>query len=427
MKKTILIAGFSFAVLLSTAQIKVYTGGKVYVGGTTTTPNSLLSVGGAGNSLFSTYSYNPATTLNGATAIRADIAAPTISGISQYAVTGVITPGTVSTSVGVAGASYRSTPASGSFAYGVYGYAGNADPGRNFGVYGLLLGSNNGAGIVGNVGSTYINIPGKYAGYFNGELRTTDDTPEKPSGGSWVTASDKRVKKDIKDFTDGLSVLRKIKPVNYKYNGIGGYPTLNSSVGIIAQEVQQVAPYCIGKTKIIINANEKANFQNDIITTLHGDTATGGEDKYVAEILNYNQDGLFYVMLNSIKQLDSTVTDLQKQLNSCCKAKTNATSRQGNEPAIHDLELANNTVLFQNFPNPFGDGTTIKYFIPDNVTNAQIVFFDEFGNKLKEFVVEEKGMGQLNITTSNLASGVYSYSLIVNGKAIDSKKMVKTR
>jgi len=57
--------------------------------------------------------------------------------------------------------------------------------------------------------------------------------------------------------------------------------------------------------------------------------------------------------------------------------------------------------------------------------NAQIIFFDEFGNKLKEFNVQEKGMGQLNITATNLASGIYSYSLIVNGKVLETKKMIK--
>lgn len=45
--------------------------------------------------------------------------------------------------------------------------------------------------------------------------------------------------------------------------------------------------------------------------------------------------------------------------------------------------------------------------------------------RLKEFKVEEKAMGQLNITATNLAAGIYSYSLIVNGKVVDTKKMIK--
>lgn len=91
-----------------------------------------------------------------------------------------------------------------------------------------------------------------------------------------------------------------------------------------------------------------------------------------------------------------------------------------------ELISERNIILFQNSPNPFGYGTIIKYFVPDN-TNAQIIFYDEFGRKLKEFKVEEKGMGQVNISAINLASGVYSYSLIVNEKVVDTKKMMKVK
>jgi hypothetical protein len=50
----------------------------------------------------------------------------------------------------------------------------------------------------------------------------------------------------------------------------------------------------------------------------------------------------------------------------------------------------------------------------------------KFGNQLKNFAVTETGAGQLNITSANLAPGTYSYSLLVNGKVVDTKKMIKT-
>lgn len=102
----------------------------------------------------------------------------------------------------------------------------------------------------------------------------------------------------------------------------------------------------------------------------------------------------------------------------------NNSNEQGNSTNIHNIELANNAVLYQNAPNPFGEGTTIKYFIPDNM-DAQIVFYDNYGNQIKIYKVAENGMGQLNVSATNLAAGVYSYSLIVNGKVVDTKKMLK--
>jgi len=423
MKKQIMIACFALGSLLANAQFKVYSSGKTYFGGTSTTPLSTLSVGGAGNSQYKGFFYST-TSVNGDQVLRAEFGAPTVGG-NYYTLVGTIPSGGANT-YGVLGSSYNASPQSTGVAIGVYGYAGNALTGFNYGVYGYILGNNNGSGVFGTTsGNTY--IPGKYAGYFYGDIRTTDDSPEKPSGGSWVTASDQRIKKDISNFVDGLNVIRKIRPVNYKYNGIGGYSPEKESIGIIAQEVQQVAPYCIGKTKILIKNSEKSSFSSSIVGSSIKDTTTG-EEKYVAEILNYNQDGLFYAMINSIKELDSEVTDLKEQLKSAKGQRgADASGEQGKTPPIHELELANNTVLFQNFPNPFGDGTTIKYFIPDNTSNAQIIFLDEFGSRLKEFKVEEKGMGQLNISTQNLSSGVYSYSLIVNGNVIDTKKMLKSR
>jgi type IX secretion system substrate protein len=91
---------------------------------------------------------------------------------------------------------------------------------------------------------------------------------------------------------------------------------------------------------------------------------------------------------------------------------------------IEQVKESSNQLLV--YPNPFAEGVTIKYFIPENTTNAQIVFYDEFGNQLNTFAVSTTGAGQLNIASSNLAPGTYSYSLIINGKVVDTKKMIKT-
>lgn len=40
--------------------------------------------------------------------------------------------------------------------------------------------------------------------------------------------------------------------------------------------------------------------------------------------------------------------------------------------------------------------------------------------------ITKKGRGQLNVFASDLSSGMYTYSLVVDGKTIDTKKMVKS-
>ena len=67
----------------------------------------------------------------------------------------------------------------------------------------------------------------------------------KPGGGSWTNPSDRRLKHDIQPFTDGLPTILQINPVTYRYNGKMGLPSDKEYIGIIAQDMQQIAPYTV--------------------------------------------------------------------------------------------------------------------------------------------------------------------------------------
>jgi hypothetical protein len=79
-----------------------------------------------------------------------------------------------------------------------------------------------------------------------------------------------------------------------------------------------------------------------------------------------------------------------------------------------------------NVPNPFAEQTSISYFIPEDVTTAQIMFFDISGRVIKTVDVQ-KGKGIITVFASNLSSGTYNYSLLVDGKPVETKKMVKMK
>ncbi|MBK8504992.1 MAG: tail fiber domain-containing protein [Saprospiraceae bacterium] len=64
----------------------------------------------------------------------------------------------------------------------------------------------------------------------------------KPGGGSWSNASDRRLKTNIIDFTEGLSIVQAVRPVSFRYNGLLDLPTEETYVGVIAQELQAIAP-----------------------------------------------------------------------------------------------------------------------------------------------------------------------------------------
>jgi endosialidase-like protein len=79
------------------------------------------------------------------------------------------------------------------------------------------------------------------------QLELSQDDAAKPNGGSWTAASDRRLKTNIIDFNDGLETILKIHPVSYNYNGKLGYPTEKTFIGVIAQEMRDIAPYTVKK------------------------------------------------------------------------------------------------------------------------------------------------------------------------------------
>jgi hypothetical protein len=91
-----------------------------------------------------------------------------------------------------------------------------------------------------------------------------------------------------------------------------------------------------------------------------------------------------------------------------------------------NIQLTNNIILYQNEPNPFDESTVIRYFIPETVTaSAYIVFCDFYGKEIKKVEIKDKGFGNINADTQNLTGGIYTYSLMIDGVVMDTKKMVK--
>lgn len=409
------------------------------VGIETTSPASTLSVGGNGNSLYKGYFYSSSTS-NGSTAGYFSIATPTGTNRS-YAAQGIVTCGT-GYAYGLFGSSYNSTTQITGQAIGVFGQAGNATTSYNFGVAGVLLGINNGAGVYGSDRTTagLTSCGDNYAGFFAGKLRTTDDLPTKPSAGSWVGISDMRLKRDTASFKDGLDVIRKVKPVTYKYKDMGGLPADKTYIGVIAQEIQKIAPYCVGTTRLVIKQSEAGEFEQ--VEQLAGDTLN--EPQSIVNVLSYNYDALIYVLINSVKQLDAAIAsmkdgsvkqtagtersqqvqqqldELKELVNACCQQKNSSLSATASISGATD-----GSWLAQNKPNPFNKETTIDYNVVKE-GKASILVFDMSGKLLKTIPVKIPGRGSVTISANDFQAGMYYYSLVVNDEEVDTKKMILT-
>jgi hypothetical protein len=154
---------------------------------------------------------------------------------------------------------------------------------------GFDTGNPAGIGCYGGLGAGWmLRVCGTFlsTGYIYGydDIFLYDSAAWKYGGGSWLVFSDARSKENVHPFTDGLDVLEKIEPVNYTYNGLGQSPKGYEGIGVIAQDIEKVAPYTIAKR----------------MGKLHP------EDAEETELYSVDPSALTYVTINAIKELDAT-------------------------------------------------------------------------------------------------------------------------
>ena len=62
--------------------------------------------------------------------------------------------------------------------------------------------------------------------------------------------------------------------------------------------------------------------------------------------------------------------------------------------------------------------------VPTDATNAVVNIFDAKGKLIHSERLGQTGVGEIQIKAGTIAAGTYSYSLVVNGNIMDTKRMV---
>ncbi len=230
-------------------------------------------------------------------------------------------------------------------------------------------------------------------------------------------------------------MVKQIHPKYFRYNGKKGISdTTALQIGIIGQEIVLVAPYIVDTIYAQLNPEDSAD---PIVPML----MVSNEPLFFAAINAIKElavkDSVSRATIDSLKQKDS-ITDariqqLEELMNECCSIpsarKANSTGQAGEEKSnVREVELTTDVIILdQNNPNPFKETTAITYFIPDFVNYAQIIFSDNMGRVIKTVDVTEKGQGKLEVKAEKLNSGIYTYSIVIDGQIVDSKKMIRTK
>jgi hypothetical protein len=137
------------------------------------------------------------------------------------------------------------------------------------------------------IGSTGVQLGNVGIGTQNPTAKlSVNGSANKVGGGSWAVFSDARLKKNINPYTDGLSSLLKIETKTFQYNGKAGITdTEKQYIGIIAQDMQKIAPYMVSEL----------DYNNE---------------KY----LEFDPSALDFMMVNAIKELNESIVNMKKQI-----------------------------------------------------------------------------------------------------------------
>jgi hypothetical protein len=270
---------------------------------------------------------------------------------------------------------------------------------------------------------------------------------------SLTYTSDERLKDGIVNLDKSVDKISKLRSVSYKYNRnayvdiikkqnkISKNDSLSNAdltskfkidtilfekqhYGFLAQELQTVFPELVYEDNDGVLSIDYIGLIPIMIQTIQeqsnsiksGDTVKEANKKLIESLQK-----IVSSQEKSIAELQNSIVELQKQINACCS------SSKLKSVSVNSEEINSSPVLYQNSPNPFSSSTLIKYYIPSTCSTAIIYLFSLQGKLIKSLDISIKGEGSVSISGSELDPGMYLYSLVVDGKEVDSKRMILTK
>ena len=247
------------------------------------------------------------------------------------------------------------------------------------------------------------------------------------AGNGTINTSDAREKKNIKKLDYGLETLMELNPVSYEWKEDN--MNMGTKIGFIAQELLEIIPEVVVTEKRVENretgevsfeeAERMGVFYDDLIPVLtKAIQEQQGQIEQVleenAELKKENED-----LRNDVNDLLESMQRFEQDLQTCC-----FDSQSGREPGTNST-LGIDAELGQNIPNPFSESTIIRYYLPEGTTNAIIRITDMGGSPIQDLQLgATRGANQVEFQTQGFAAGTYLYSLFVDGKFVDTKKMI---
>ena len=222
-------------------------------------------------------------------------------------------------------------------------------------------------------------------------------------------SSDARLKENILDLKDAISSLLNLRPVSFDFKPTENADTakLKNKVGFLAQEVQQTLPH-------LVDYMEEADVYTLDYISLIPYLVKGFQEEHAA-----NER-----LLQQMEDMQEMIELLWDKLNE----KENPMPAPKNSKKSTTANVTDNAgTLSQNAPNPFSESTTITYILPSKAKTSSLNIYSATGNLVYTYVLPTGVQkGTITVEGYTLTPGLYTYSLVVGGRILDSKRMVVT-
>jgi len=222
----------------------------------------------------------------------------------------------------------------------------------------------------------------------------------------WTAFSDGRFKKDIKEDVSGLDFIKHLRPVSYvvdktevnKFLHVTDSASSQTETkvipmrqtGFIAQEVEAL----VKKTGYVFSGVDAPKNENDPYGI-----------RYATFVVP---------LVKAVQELSAKVEEQQQMINALL-LKNDSSTEDTNSQGV---------ILYDNVPNPFSTDTEIKMRLPEKTQQATVIIFNLEGKQLKSFTVTNRGETSVRVSSDDLGAGMYLYTLIADGKFVDTKRMI---
>lgn len=222
---------------------------------------------------------------------------------------------------------------------------------------------------------------------------------------SLVASSDSRFKTNINPIQNALDKIVRLNGITYNWNQ-EKYPNKNFDgllqAGFIAQDVEGVYPQAV----VIDN------------------------EGYYG--LNYNT--FIPLLAQSIKEMNAKV-DVETQKNNYLTKQIQLLQDEianlcSNGCLRYNSLDSSNSSLYQlsNRPNPFNEETIIEYTLQKAVKTVSIMIYNLQGTAIKSYPMNaNSGKACLLANLNDMPSGVYLYTLIVDGRGVATNRMILSK